>query len=46
MILIDDVDFVKGYNIPFGIQLYSKLAKYWKLSKMQKMTYFQFNVYF
>ena len=42
-ILMYVADFVKGYNIYqylFGIQLYSVLAKCWKLSKMQKMTYF------
>ena len=38
-----DVAFAKGNNIYqylFGIQLCSILVKCWKLSKMQKMTYF------
>ena len=42
-ILIYDVDFIKGYNIyqyRFGIHLCFIQAKCWKLSKMQKMTYF------
>ena len=43
LIYMYDVDVVKGYNIYqylFGIQLFCILAKCWKLSKMQKITYF------